>query len=87
MTTARELRVTPAEARAFEDLLARLHGVAVLAPELSSSEIRPLVERLEARRRTCAGCGVPYLAKRNHRRRRDFCSTECRAARRERKAA
>ena len=75
---ARELRVTPEEARAFEDLLARLAGVAVLEPALASAEIRPLVESLEARRRRCTACGVPFLAKQNHVRERAYCAPTCR---------
>jgi hypothetical protein len=59
-------------------VLEALAGLRPLAPDLVDEELRPIVERLAERRRTCDGCGAEYLQKQRHRRARNFCGDVCR---------
>ncbi len=82
MTPSLEIRTTPSEAAALQQLLADLAGLAALDPVLVAAEVRPLVESVRARRRVCSrsGCGLPFLRRRRTTRGREFCSTACRVA-------
>ena len=63
-------------------LFARLAAVTALAPRLSATELRPLIESLEGRRRTCEWirCGRRFLVGARHHRLHSFCSDACRMA-------
>lgn len=63
-------------------LFARLAAVTALAPRMTAAELRPMVEALEARRRTCewAGCGRRFLVRVRHHRSHSFCRDACRMA-------
>lgn len=60
------------------EMLRDLQRLGLLDPALVSSEVRPLVDVLRDRERTCAGCGIQYLQKQRHRRARNFHSDDCR---------
>jgi hypothetical protein len=60
-------------------LLTELGRLMSIAPELVASEVRPLVDSLQARERICDGCGTQYVQRQRHRRARNFHSTECRS--------
>jgi hypothetical protein len=60
-------------------LLREMQRLGALDPALVLSEVRPLVQRLRERERTCDGCGVQYLQRQRHRRERNFHSASCRS--------
>ena len=65
-------------------------AISPASPELDSllglnaglvvAELRPTLESLRARRRVCDHCGLPFLQKQRHKRRRAFHSAACRVA-------
>ena len=61
-------------------LMAALEALSVIAPDLVASELRPVVESLQARRRTCHRCGRDYVSKSMTLRSR-FCTPACRKQR------
>lgn len=67
---------------ALAELIERLIAVTATEPVLTASELRPFVERLEARRRRCewAPCGRVFLQRSLSQRGHAFCGDACRMA-------